>query len=481
MGNSATKRIAKNFSWLLVGSVISGGLNFLTIVYLARKLGVYSFGLFQFAQAFLVYLLIIVDSGLSTFGIREISNDKSRSSEISINIIMLRLLLATIIFVLSALMVWILPLSQMLRLLFAFTFSLVFYRALNTDWIFQGLEKMEYVAVSKSIFSAVLFILVILFVKSPTDLIGVPLMQLVSGLSVAGIFLAVLFTRLYKINLSILRPDTWVTTFVIAVPLGISTVFMQIYDNLDTIMLGIMDSPVTVGVYNAAYQIFYIFAGVFSLWLAAVLPVACKRMNDDRARVGMFLEKFMRLTLLLTIPVTVLVCLAAPLIIQLFFGSGYSRSILALQCLIWALIPMVVCNTYGSLVLIPAGLFKKFMASVAAGALANIILNIILIPKFSYLGAAAATILAQAVAGIFALQFSRKLFHLGLLKYSLKPLVISLAAFFVSFLTYSFSSAWGVTVRLLASNMVYFAVAGILLVYYDFDFISEFIGEIFKK
>jgi len=466
---------------LLAGNIASGLINFFAIVYIARVLGAAAFGLVQFAQAFLLYLVIVVDSGLSTYGTREIAQDHSRAQAISVNIFSLRLLLALAVFCLSVMILSLVPLAPAVRLLFTITFLLVFYRALNADWVFQGLERMEYVAVSKLLFSALSFVFILLFVRQPADLVKVPLIQFIFGLTVALVILFVMFRRLFSFDLRRVHVASWPKAFMLAVPLGVSTVFLQIYDNLDTIMLGIIDTAAVVGIYNAAYRMFYIFAGIFSLWLATVLPVVCKRMHEDIAGAKVFLEKFMRLTLLLTVPITVLVFFSAPLIIKIFFGSEYGRSIIALRCLIWALIPLAVSNTYNCLVLIPAGSFNLFLVSVGAGALTNAALNLILIPKYSFVGAAVATIIAQGVAGIFAFYFSQRTFRLGFVAYLIKPGTISLFSSLAFFAAYSSFAGQHQVAQLLAGNIAFFAVAGILAAYLEHDFIVAFIREIVRK
>ncbi len=481
MRESVTKRIAKNFSWLLAGNIASGLINFFAIIYIARVLGAANFGLVQFAQAFLLYLVIIVDSGLSTYGTREIAQDHSKAAAISVNIFSLRILIALATFCFSLFVIFIIPLGATLRLLFVVTFLLVFYRALNADWVFQGLEKMQYVAISKLLFSVTTFLFIVLFVKQPDDLVNVPMIQFVFGFAIALVFLLILFKRFFPFDLKKFSPRSWPQAFWLAIPLGLSTIFLQIYDNLDTIMLGVIDSAAVVGIYNAAYRMFYLFAGVFSLWLATVLPVVCKRIGQDLARTKSFIEKFMRLTLLLAIPTTVLVCISSPLIIQLFFGNEYSNSILALRYLIWALIPLAIGNTFGSLVLIPAGHFNQFMFSVGGGALANIFLNILLIPQFSYVGAAVATIIAYTVAGIIAYFFSKKIFSIGILKYLIKPIFISLIALIAFFLLHSLLSAQSSVVRLLVSNIIFLMVTGVLILFLEFNFIAGFVRELVKR
>jgi O-antigen/teichoic acid export membrane protein len=465
---------------MLAGNIASGLIMFLSIIYVARVLGAANFGLFQFVQAFLLYLVIIVDSGLSTYGIREIARNHERAGALSINIFALRLILATITYCLAILILLVVPMPIKLRQLFSLTFLLVFYRAINTDWVFQGLEKMKYVGLGKIIFAATTFILTVFLVKLPTDLLFVPLIQFIAGCLISLSFIIFLFKRILTFNLKQVSPSSWPATFLFAIPLGISTILLQIYDNLDTIMLGLMSQPSEVGYYNAAYRIFYLFAGVFSLWLATVLPVVCNKMAEDRDKTKLFMEKYLRLTLLIFIPLTLLVFLAAPLFIQIVFGQQYLQAIPALQWLIWALIPFVISNSYGSLILIPAGMFNLFLLSVGAGALANIVLNFLLIPKYGFIGAAIATIIAQAIAGMYAFHCSQKVLNLDLIRYLIKPLAIVLLAAGTFLLTHNLLAGQWQIMQLLVSNIISLGVASLLIVYLEYDFIYRFIKEIIR-
>ena len=73
MTPSVTKTMARNFSWLTISQVVGRGLNFLALVYIARVLGAASFGLLSFVQAFVAYLILLVDVGLSTYGTKTIA------------------------------------------------------------------------------------------------------------------------------------------------------------------------------------------------------------------------------------------------------------------------------------------------------------------------------------------------------------------------------------------------------------------------
>jgi O-antigen/teichoic acid export membrane protein len=318
-------------------------------------------------------------------------------------------------------------------------------------------------------------------VRRPADLIYVPLVQLVFGLTIALSVLYVLFKKYFSFNLNTISLKSWPAIVMAAVPLGASTIFLQVHDNIDTIMLGLMATPEIVGIYNAAYRIFYIFSGVFSVWLITVFPIVCKRMGEDQAKTKYFLEKIMRLSLLAMTPITVFVFLAAPLAVQILYGHEYITAVPALKILVWALIPLAISNIYGSLILLPAGLFNEFMIMVGFGALTNLLLNLILIPYFSYQGAAAATLIAQIVAAILAYYYSRKIFALSIIKLLTRPALVSISAVFSYFTVYLSMTGQDPNWQALAGAVAFIGVTGLSTLYFENDFIFSFIKEIFRK
>ncbi|MFH1361718.1 MAG: oligosaccharide flippase family protein, partial [bacterium] len=339
---SVTKRIAKNFSWLLLGNSLNGVLVFAMMVYVARVLGAATFGLYNFAQAFLLYLGLVVDSGLSTLGTREIAREKSEAANISLNILVFRLILAAVIFTFCLGLLFVLSIPVQMKVLFGFTFLLIWQRALNSDWVFSGLEQMEYIPIAKNIMTLITFGLVYFLVKGPTDLVKVPLLSALSGLLVYLTLIWFLFRRLFNKAKLVLTPNKWVGYFKQAIPLGASMLLIMVYCNLDTIMLGFMDKPEVVGYYSAAYKIFLVIVGVFGVWQSAAVPTMTLRIKEDRARAKLFLEKYVRLTTLAFIPLCLIAFLLVPILLTVIFGPSYEPAIPALQIIIWTILPMII-------------------------------------------------------------------------------------------------------------------------------------------
>jgi O-antigen/teichoic acid export membrane protein len=438
------------------------------------------FGLFAFAQAVLLYLLLMIDGGLSLFGIKEIAKDKTKSADIGVNIFSLRFILALLIFLLSALFLVFINISIELKLLLIFTFLMLFSRAITPEWIFQGLERMEFVGISKILQQAFFLGLVLVFVKNLDDLLAVPLLQFLGGLVTSLILLFVLLRYYARFRLRELRPREWTTYFVAAIPLGISSIFIQIYYNLDVIMLGFMQRPEVVGWYNASYRLFFIIFGIVGVFSATSFPVVCKKFNEGKQSATLFLEKYLHLMLLGAFPAVLLALLCSRPAIRLIYGAGYIPGVLAFNILILNILIVAISGVYGGLVLLPRGKNKEFMYSVGMGAFSNLLLNFLLIPPFSLVGAALATLITEIIVAIAFFYWAGMEIQLDWKKYVLKPVLAGGIAFLGTFIILG---RLGLNdILFLFSSILLFSSIYILVIIFTKEgrFLSEIIGEIIR-
>jgi len=478
MKPSATKRIAKNFSWLFSGEIISKGFMFFVFIYLARSLGAVAFGLLNFALAFLMYLNLIVDFGLSMYGKREIAKDRDKTSQIAINVFSIKFLLAFVVFVVAMLIVLLAVDSLELKLLFIGTFLLVFYHALEAGWVFQGMEKMEFSGLIRMTYTGLSLALILFFIKSAADLVKVPYLMFISGITVACVFLYIFFKYFASFKLKHFSPSQWKQLLFGAIPLGFSAVFVQIYYNMDTIMIGIMKTPEMVGLYNAAYRLFLGIMLLLGLWQATAFPVITRRLNTNKEKAIKFLRRYLKLALLVCIPIVFLTTLISPLIIRVFFGYNYLGASIALQILIWNMIAIAISGTYGTLVLIPIGKTKEVLWAVGSGALINIILNFILIPPYGLIGAAAATLITEIIVAVILFFFAYKLLPIGFLGSLSRPLIASLFSLLPGLVVLRYFE-FGFAYKFISAGFIFIFIYLILLLMMgEKSFLMSFVGEI---
>jgi O-antigen/teichoic acid export membrane protein len=349
------------------------------------------------------------------------------------------------------------------------------------EWAFQGLQRMEFIGLSRSLYKIVFLVLVLLFVRSFQNVIVVPYLDFISAFLVGLIFFVVLWLQ-FPFSWGEIVPRQWSKLVMEALPLGISFFLIQLYYNLDMIMLGLMRGPEAVGWYSAAYKIFWIIYGFFLLWQTAVFPEVTRRLHENISRAGEFLQRYVRITLWACVPLVIYVMLGAPDIIKIVFGEQYVAAMPALQILISTLLLMVLNGIYGHLILIPAGKQNLLMFSVILGILLNFVLNLVLISRFSLYGAAAATVISEAVILLFAFYAARREISIRVMRWVTGPLVGALgAALFFGAGSWFFRSGAPELFFALCSAG-YFLAYLVLTVWVmrEWDFIYGFVKNVFR-
>ncbi len=161
-------------------------------------------------------------------------------------------------------------------------------------------------------------------------------------------------------------------------------------------MLSIMVGNAVVGWYNAAYKFIYIFLSFNTLFIISIFPVISRFYKTSKESIKFAYEHSFKYMLIITIPIAVLVTVLANKIILLIYGPNYIPSVIALQILIWTIVFMFVNGISGNFL---GSINKQPIVTkiTAIGAVTNIILNILLIPKYSYIGSSFATVITELI------------------------------------------------------------------------------------
>jgi len=403
------QRITKNFLWLFIGEAIGNGLAFLSTVYLSRTLTETGFGKLAFAQAVVTYLILIVNSGLPTFGIREIAKFRDRVKEYYVNIAALRLVLALVIFIIFSVVIWQLHFAKEMKLLLTGTSLLVFSQAIYSDFAFQGLEKMQFVAIGRGLVQFLFLIAILGFIKGSENLTTVPLLRWGSELF-AGATLFIIFLVLFgHCSFSDLNFAAWKEYLKEAWVIAASLILINIYYTFDTLLLGLLDEPAVVGWYNAAYKVIMLFVGIAGLLQLAFAPFfASEKDNQTLFRKGM--AGFSMALLFLSALICGALFLGSPDLIKFFYGNSYLPSISILRLLAIALFFIYLDTVFLSPLLF-TGFQKYYLLSVFIGAVSNIVLNLIMIPIWSYHGAAIASISSNFLIALTGSIFFARIFY----------------------------------------------------------------------
>lgn len=398
-------RIFSNFSWTLGGELAGRVFGFLAVIFLARRLGKSPYGMWAFAMALLSYGMLLTDFGLNTYGTLEVSKDRNRLKELLGNILSIRMLISIFLIIAIILLSQVVPkFKGMSELLFLTFFNLIPF-ALAVDWSFRGLEDMKYSALWSFVFYALFFAFVVIFIHSSVDLLKVPASRffaLSTATALLLIFLKLKYRDLFAFNIDL---KSWIPIIKVSGVLAASFVMIRIYYNIDVVMLGFFRTMREVGVYSAIYNFVLALAVVRFSFLYAVQPTLARIESIPWKTYSRYVRNFEVVSILVGLVLYFSVFTMAGPIIKIFYGSKYwsPETVKLLRILINANLIMFVNLVFPTLLIVTKREGLYFWVT-TSGAISNFLLNLILIPRFGYFGAAYTTVLSELI--VFIVSFS---------------------------------------------------------------------------
>ena len=190
--------MAKNrtkIAHILSGDILSKGIAFFITIYLTRVFGKEGYGMVTVAMAYLGYASFFADFGLFNIGTREVAKTLTKRVFQPFEILVARMFLATLIFVIVWLALpFILADIEQLILTRRFLFSLLIHAYL-VEWYFNGLQRYDLIAFSRTLQMAVYGLGVFIFIKSSSDILHLPIFYIFGLLISAIILLSIAFNN----------------------------------------------------------------------------------------------------------------------------------------------------------------------------------------------------------------------------------------------------------------------------------------------
>jgi O-antigen/teichoic acid export membrane protein len=387
------KTILKNFISLSGGELLSKAIAFITTIYLARIILPEGFGILGYTTAFVSYFILFIDFGFDTISIKRIANDRSVISKYVDNIISFRFLLAILVFILLSIIVFIIHETIIIKLALLLTGLNLFVQAFTTEFVFQATEKIKYLSIKVVAKNILILLLVFLLVRDISDVLIVIGISVIANV-VMNIWLYSRYSNIFKKYQWEIDKGFLKTMFSESFPLIISAFMISIYYNLDMVMLGNIKTQAEVGIYNAAYKIFLIGLIPLSVIVKIFLPSLSK--VTDKELLRKTIHNYGIMIFGFGIIISGFIFGSAKHSITIIFGKDYLNAIVPLMILSLNILVISV-NVFLGNPLTVWGKQKVYSVAITFGAIINIILNLVLIPEYSYSGAALATLLSEVV------------------------------------------------------------------------------------
>lgn len=397
----ATK-IAQNTIVQLVGKVISTALGLISLALMTRYLGQAGFGEYTAIINFLSFFAVIADLGLTLVTVQMISVPGVDEKKILNNLFGLRLLSIVLFISLAPLAAFFLPYSATVKAGILIAAASFLFPALSQVLIglFQKRLRMDKAVIAENISRVVLLVGIYLSVHYNYGLNGILWASVISA--------AVNFLIGYLLALPFigLRPSfdkqIWSETIKKSWPLAITIVLNLLYLKTDTLILSLVKSSSEVGLYGAAYRIIDVLSTLPFMFAGIILPLLTAYWFEQKKELfKSTLQKSFDLMAIISLPIISGALILSKPIVVLVAGADFAASGLILKILIFAILAIFLgCMFAHAVVAIDQQ--KKMIKYYLFVSISSVILYLILIPKFSYLGAATATVYSEVAIALFS-------------------------------------------------------------------------------
>lgn len=413
MDKEIAKSILKNTAVLMGSQVITWTMSFILLLFLPRYLGPVDYGRLYVAGSIMTIFLLIIDFGGRYSISKEVARNKDKVGEIAVSAIGIRILLWIISFIVLLIFVAITnyhPLEKTLILIFGV--SMLWEGIRQVLWsCFQGFEKMRFPAIgniSEQVFITTVAIIALL--------LGANFLVIGIIYTLGRLINFLIHVKYSSLIIKDIPKFKFSESFKIikkGIPYFFWSIFGIIYYRVDAIMLSFMTPENIVGAYGAAYRFFDILMFIPSIFSVAVFPIF-SRIYKDKENLASTTTKSIDFIIIAGIPVSILIFIFAPEIINLFYGlKQYTSSVIVLKIFAIGVILVYIDMILGTAILASDKL--KEWTLVALGAVfVNIGFNYIMIPFTQQyynnggIGAAIATLITELFVMLWALKITPK-------------------------------------------------------------------------
>lgn len=402
------QKYLRNMGWAFTARIITFFTSFLTVAIVARYLGPDNLGKLDYAQSFVAIASVIASLGIDQILYRELIAYPEKENEFIGTAIFSKLFFGILAFLISITISYLIGNNIILTALIGICALTFIISPIGTVGIlFSAQVKSKYssqLSIFLAFFIPALKLTIIFFNRGILYFALVILLEAIISV-VWSLYVYITHFKgeyfLWKFRLDVFRQlmhDSW--------PLLLAGFSGYVYAKIDQVLIMHYIDSATVGIYGAAVKLTQIWAFLPGLIVSSMFPAI---INAKKINFSLYAKRFRALTGL-TVGVTFLIALPlfifAPLIIKIVFGDAFVGSSPILRIYLWtsvAITLVVLAQQY----LITENFSRIFLYTSIIGATMNVVLNVILIPRFGPEGSAWGTMLSY-VAVVFSLFLFKK-------------------------------------------------------------------------
>ncbi len=393
----------RGFTWIAGDKILRLVISMFTGALVARYLKPEGYGLINALTAYAALFSPIANMGVNSILIRDVASHPENEKRAVDSAVILKLIGGITAFLLAIIIAIVTDNKQYtVPLVIISTMQFLFYsfEALEA-WFYAKHKQQPPVIAGQISFIATSIFRVVAIAQNWGITIVLFSYALDSILSGFFVFFAAKKYLNYQITKTKFEKKYIFSVFKEAIPLILSGFGAIVYTKIDKVIMPWLTTSFVLGIYSSAtrlselwYFLPYSISTVFS-------PLIAEAYAQDQKTYMKRIQKSLIIMNLGTFGIAIATTIFGPLAINILFGSEYMSAIPALSVHIWSL-PFVAMGFIADIWLINERLQKVQVARTFITAAVNILLNIILVPKYGALGAAWATLIAYTYPGFLA-------------------------------------------------------------------------------
>lgn len=430
--------IKKNFIYNLIYQFLILFIPLVISPYISRVMGVEGVGIYSYTYSVVSYFMLFVLLGVNNYGnriIAKIRDDKKELARTFWGIYLFQLFMGLFMFFLYIGYIYLFDVEYKIMALIQSMFILSALGDIN--WVFFGLEEIKITILRNILIKVGTLIFIFLFVKDSSDIEIYAVIM--SGMAIFSQLLLWSFVKkkigFIKINmkeiLKHIKPNLILFIPVIAISL---------YKIMDKIMLGIMSNISEVGFYENAEKIINIPLTLITALGTVMLPrISNLVVKREYKKINQYIHKSILLVMFMSFAMCFGLISIGYNFAPLYFGYEFQKTGLLIILLAPTLIFLSFANILRTLYLIPYEKDKIYILSVFLGALVNLLVNFIFIPKLGSIGACLGTIMAEFIVMFYQALLLKKELEINkyikdIFPFFVKALIMFILIFPINFL-----------------------------------------------
>lgn len=392
------KSVKTNFIMNIILTMSNFIFPLITFPYVSRVLLPEGTGRVSFATSLISYFVMFAQLGIPTYGIRacaKVRDDRIKLTRTAQEFLIINIIMSIISYAVLFVALFTIPRLQEDRVLYLVVSLTIILTSIGMEWLYKALEQYTYITIRSVIFKFIALIAMFALVHEKSDYV------VYGGITILAASASNIFNFINAHKYIDLKP---VGNYDFKRHLRAVGIFFAmacattIYTHLDTVMLGFMKTDIDVGYYNASVKIKTILVSIVTSLGTVLLPRASYYVeNGMMNEFNRITRKALSFVVVAATPMMIYFILFAKEGIFFLSGGAYAGSIIPMQLIMSTLLFIGITNILGIQMLVPLGKEKVVMYSEIAGAVVDVIINAILIPRFASAGAAIGTLVAEFV------------------------------------------------------------------------------------